>query len=1046
MATKRRDADAGPKRDFREEVTAAVVEMLEKGTAPWQKPWDGSEVASQMPMNAVTDKPYRGGNAVNLMMVGAAKGYTDPRWMTYKQAEGEGWQVRKGEKAAQVEFWQFNKQEKGPDGKPVDGEKLERPIQRIYSVFNAQQIDGIPPLEPKAPVKEFEAIEAAERALKNSGAKIDHNGGDRAFYRPSTDTISLPPKDAFGSEVKYYATALHELGHWTGHESRLNRDVGKNPFGSEGYAREELRAEMASVFMQAELGVPHDTEQHAAYVGNWIEVLKKDKNELFRAAKDAGDAADFVIDLARSKDKEQEQTEEIDMEQTGVDLKKEDRKAAEFNDMQAEQIDQAKGWTAADAASHAANDTRAFEAEKNPAEQAYKLDDMVTRAEHSPAYREGLKAASADVAEQVDLALVAKQERAGKADVFMAPTQGGAEPALVGVLAQQEAQAKAWTPEQAQEQARLDVRDHALEFDPAEKDLVVAEMIVAAKHSPAYREALAAESPELGARVDSALDKKGFARETAEMAEAAKAWTPEQAQEQAARDVKMHQFLVIDALEQQFHQGDMALRAEANEDYAQAVTQQSPDLGAAIKPQAQMVMSKEDRKQAEMEDMKAERIKSIQGWSPQEAAGQVARDLVDVNDPLMQKQVKAGWMLDEIAERMEHSPAYRKIMTDSDPVMQKRIAELNSAPPEWSPAGGLGNVEDDARLDLDEYLNEGDPQVRNDILDSMTVLAEQNPAYLAEVKKIAPDQGEMIQATLDARKQEELMTRARENVDIRYGDMGAALVGHAQADQLKDAALHLEMEAISEELPNQAAKDAFMDRSPYAGAEKAQELDSATKELDYLRNLPSHVAIAMNDAIGREVLTLNELDAVAYVDKVSGDLTLATSNPETMKGIMARAWGDEDAHAAVEGQVGHTKVNFGKEDPNLLKYTLAAAGAENRNVEKIDQLPMDPSVESTLEESLKEIRAIGMNSKGDANIIAIGVYNAQPNGSYTGPIVAETDHHLLQKTGPSTSFVHEKNAFAGGVQPGVDPEKAIKVNYRNGLAATKEIQAKAMER
>lgn len=1040
MATKKRDADAGPKRDFREEVTAAVVEMLEKGTAPWQKPWDGSGVSSQMPMNAVTDKPYRGGNAVNLMMVGAAKGYTDPRWMTYKQAEGEGWQVRKGEKAAQVEFWQFNKQEKGPDGKPVDGEKLDRPIQRIYSVFNAQQIDGIPPLEPKAPVKEFEAIEAAERALKNSGAKIDHNGGDRAFYRPSTDTISLPPKDAFGSEVKYYATALHELGHWTGHESRLNRDVGKNPFGSEGYAREELRAEMASVFMQAELGVPHDTEQHAAYVGSWIKALKEDKNELFRAAKDAGDAADFVIDLARSKDKEQEKTEEIDMELDGIDLTKEGRKEAEFKDMQAEQIDQAKGWTAADAASHAANDTRAFEAEKNPAEQAYKLDDMVVRAEHSPAYREGLKTASADVAEQVDLALVAKQERAGKADVFMAPTQGGAEPALVGVLAQQEAQAKAWTPEQAKEQARLDVRDHALEFDPAEKDLVVAEMIVAANHSPDYRAALTAESPELGARVDSALDKKGFARETAEMAEAAKAWTPEQAQEQATRDVRMHQFLVVDPLEQQFHQGDMALRAESNEDYAQAVVQQSPDLGAAIKPQTPM-MSKDDRKQAEMDDMTAERIKSIQGWSQEKAESQVASDLMDVNDPAV-RQVTGSWLLEEIAERMEHNPHYQKTMLESDPGMEKRIEELSSDAPTWTPAGGLRNIADDARFDVDEYVNEGNPQTRADILDSMTLLAEKNPDYLAAVNEISPHHGEMIQATLDARKQEELMTRARENVDIRYGDMGAALVGHAQADQLKDAALHQEMEAISEELPNQAAKDAFMDRSPYAGAEKAQELDSATKELDYLRNLPSHVAMAMNDAQGREVVTLNELDAVAYVDKVSGDLTLAASNPETMRGIMARAWGDEEAHAAVDGQQGHTKVNFGKEDPNLLKYTLAAAGAQTESVDKIDGLPVAAPQEKTVDQSLADITAIGMAGLGGTR----RVIEPLPNGTYDGPIVAETDHHLLQQTTPKTSYVHEKNAFAGSTQPGVDPEKSVRVNYRNGLASAKEPQNKAMER
>jgi antirestriction protein ArdC len=296
------------KRDFRQEATDLIVSMLEKGTAPWQRPWDKNVAATAlaMPYNGATGRAYTGGNALYLMAKGMQQGYDDPRWMTYEQAQSKGWQVRKGEKATYVEFWQFEKTEKVKDpatGKEVEQRvKLDRPIQRLYAVFNAKQIDGVPPLAPRQR-ETWQAIEAAERALKNSGAKINHRGTE-AFYHPGKDEITMPPKEAFPDQAAYYGTALHELAHWTGHESRLNRDgiTGGHAFGSEGYAREELRAEMASVFMQAELGVPHDIERHAAYVDSWIAVLKKDKNELFRAAKDAGQAADYVIELSKHRE------------------------------------------------------------------------------------------------------------------------------------------------------------------------------------------------------------------------------------------------------------------------------------------------------------------------------------------------------------------------------------------------------------------------------------------------------------------------------------------------------------------------------------------------------------------------------------------------------------------------------------------------------------------------------------------------------------------------------------------------------------------------
>lgn len=308
------------KRDFRQEATDLIVDMLEKGTAPWQRPWDKNTAAQQlqMPHNGATGRAYTGGNALYLMAKGMQKGYEDPRWMTYEQAKSKGWQVRKGEKAEHVEFWQFDKTEKVKD--PNTGQvreqrvKLDRPIQRLYAVFNAKQIDGVPALAPQQR-EEWQAIEAAERALKNSGAKITHKGTE-AFYQPGSDKITMPPKKAFPDQAAYYGTALHELAHWTGHESRLNRDgiTGGHAFGSEGYAREELRAEMASVFMQAELGVPHDINRHAAYVDSWITILKKDKNELFRAAKDAGQAADYVLDLSKHKELDDTLADKLEIE------------------------------------------------------------------------------------------------------------------------------------------------------------------------------------------------------------------------------------------------------------------------------------------------------------------------------------------------------------------------------------------------------------------------------------------------------------------------------------------------------------------------------------------------------------------------------------------------------------------------------------------------------------------------------------------------------------------------------------------------------------
>jgi antirestriction protein ArdC len=231
--------------------------------------------------------------------------------MTYKQASENGWQVRRGEKGTQIEYWEA----KGASSQPRTNEaddantnnnnasaEKSRYVHRVYTVFNAQQIDGIPSHEPKQRTA-FEAIQTGEQILTNSGAKIAHDQADSAFYSRSQDNIHLPPKDAFKDAAGYYGTALHELAHWSGHPSRLNRPTLTESyrFGDVNYAKEELRAELASVFLAAERGIPHDPEQHASYVNSWVGALKRDKNEIFRAASDASKATDFILALERDR-------------------------------------------------------------------------------------------------------------------------------------------------------------------------------------------------------------------------------------------------------------------------------------------------------------------------------------------------------------------------------------------------------------------------------------------------------------------------------------------------------------------------------------------------------------------------------------------------------------------------------------------------------------------------------------------------------------------------------------------------------------------------
>ena len=214
----------------------------------------------------------------------------DPRWVTYQQAHEKRWQVRKGEKATTIFF---SKPYEVEDDRAEEGSRTMR-VLKHYAVFHASQIDAVPDYKtPGVEEAPWTRPEAAQIILKSSGAVL-RIGGDKAFYSPTTDHIQFPPDSAFRGPPEFAATALHELGHWTGHASRLNRDM-KGRFGSATYAMEELRAELASAFVAGELGIPTDIPQHASYIENWIKPLKDDKREIFRAATDAQKIADMLM-------------------------------------------------------------------------------------------------------------------------------------------------------------------------------------------------------------------------------------------------------------------------------------------------------------------------------------------------------------------------------------------------------------------------------------------------------------------------------------------------------------------------------------------------------------------------------------------------------------------------------------------------------------------------------------------------------------------------------------------------------------------------------
>jgi len=308
---------AAPRASLYDEVTARIVGELEAGRVPWVQPWDAAAFAPGLPCNADSGRGYSGINILILWGEAAARGFAAQRWLTFRQALGAGGAVRRGEKGTTI-FYAARFTPKGGEGDgasaphasgapraangggnggDMGGDARGVPFLKRFTVFNVDQCEGLPPrcLSTDTPLPPRETIPRAEALIAASGADF-RIGGHEAYYSPSHDFVAVPPQQAFRSQIDYYRTALHELGHWTGHPSRLDRDQ-SGAFASAAYGREELCAELASAFLCAALGIT-PTVRHADYIGAWLSIMRADTRAIFKAASLASKAADYLLGFA----------------------------------------------------------------------------------------------------------------------------------------------------------------------------------------------------------------------------------------------------------------------------------------------------------------------------------------------------------------------------------------------------------------------------------------------------------------------------------------------------------------------------------------------------------------------------------------------------------------------------------------------------------------------------------------------------------------------------------------------------------------------------
>lgn len=277
------------------ELTESLIAQIEAGTAPWLCPW--SRDPMQLPRNARTGREYSGVNVLILWSTAIEREYHDSRWLTFKQALDLGGNVRRGEKGTRVAFWRFVTREEVR----ADGTKTEKriPIARTYTVFNAEQCDGLD-LEAPPALETFAHDDVAgadaARALARTVGAVVHEKGERAFYSRATDAITVPALERFRTPADFAATLVHELVHWTGAPSRCDREFGAR-FGDDAYAFEELVAEMGAAFACAHVGVRGEL-QHAEYLASWARVLRADRFALLTAARKAVEAVEYLLGRA----------------------------------------------------------------------------------------------------------------------------------------------------------------------------------------------------------------------------------------------------------------------------------------------------------------------------------------------------------------------------------------------------------------------------------------------------------------------------------------------------------------------------------------------------------------------------------------------------------------------------------------------------------------------------------------------------------------------------------------------------------------------------
>lgn len=290
--------------DLYAKVTDRIVALLEAGTVPWQKDW-AQHPGDGIPCNAVTNRPYSGINVL-LYWISGSQGYSRPRYLTYKQALAAGGQVRKGEHGEKVYLFSPHNI-KVKDKKTGKEEDKSIPIIREYTVFNVEQCDNLPENiingKPAPVLQQDERIALADEFVKATGADF-REGKGKPCYVPSKDFITVPSFKNFRNKEGFYGSVFHELGHWTGHKTRLDRDL-KSRFDKQAYAMEELVAELTAAFLLAEFGLNYE-HNNAAYLASWIEVLKSDKKAIISVCGKANQAAQYLRDKALVDDKQEE--------------------------------------------------------------------------------------------------------------------------------------------------------------------------------------------------------------------------------------------------------------------------------------------------------------------------------------------------------------------------------------------------------------------------------------------------------------------------------------------------------------------------------------------------------------------------------------------------------------------------------------------------------------------------------------------------------------------------------------------------------------------